>query len=1066
MKKLLLSIIFFSITILFAQTPQWLRYPSISPDGHTIAFSYQSNIYTVNSSGGQAKPLVINDSHDYMPVWSKDGKHLAFASNRHGNFDIFIIPSSGGEPARLTYNSVDEFPYSFSPDNQFVIFGAARLDAPSNRQFPSESLQELYKVPFSGGRVSQILTTPAEDAKISNDGRFIIYHDRKGRENPWRKHQISSIARDIWIYDSKLSEHTKLTSFEGEDRSPVFSSDGKEVFYLSEKDGDFNVFKMNLNDSASSQQQTFFKNNPVRFLSIAVNNTLCFGYDGQIYTKKENKKPFKLIIKIPETVRQPTEKEIPVDKAKQMAVSPNGKEVAFIFRGEVFVSNVEKKEVKQITNTPQSETGVSFSPDGTKLLYASERNNRWEIYEAKMKNKDDSLFSQSSGIIEVPLIANDKENYQPLYSSDGSEIAYIENRNVLRIYNIVSKKSRTILKENQLLSRREGDQYFQWSPDGEWLLVQYNEQGAGNSEVGIVSVSGEGQLINLTKNGYSDETPKWMMNGKMIMWSSDRLGLKNENSNTTQNDIFGLFPDERAWQNFKMKATNDESQKNTDSSKNILNKNEILFRDSDWKNTSSRIIKLTNRSSFVMDALVSKEGKDLYFLDKFEKNYDLWHNDLRTKETKKILPLNVRDAEMQWDNEERNIFLLADGNILRINITNLKIDTISIKTELKMDVSKERSAMFDHIWRRTAQTFYTEGMHGAKWNEIKATYQRYLKGINNNFDFIEMLNELLGELNVSHTGAVFQENKKDKDVTASLGVFYDEEYKGIGVRIKEIMKEGPLDNSLFGIKPGDIIESVDGEMIEKEKDIDQYLNQKANKIINIKITDGIHSKEIKVKPVSPEAQDDLLYKRWVKRNEEETERLSNGEIGYVHLYRMNDGAYRTTYADVMGKYSKCKAIIVDTRFNRGGDLAPELVMFLSGKKVRVNTTDNFLRSNEPSFRWTKPSIVLANEANYSDGHCFAYDYQYFQMGKLVGMPIPGSCTWMAGQTLQDNSIYYSVPTMGVKTLSGRYMENYQTEPDIKIMNGYGDVSRGVDKQLETAIKELKEDINQHYSNNE
>jgi len=210
-----------------------------------------------------------------------------------------------------------------------------------------------------------------------------------------------------------------------------------------------------------------------------------------------------------------------------------------------------------------------------------------------------------------------------------------------------------------------------------------------------------------------------------------------------------------------------------------------------------------------------------------------------------------------------------------------------------------------------------------------------------------------------------------------------------------------------------------------------------------------------VTAISLAEESELLYKRWVQMNREETEKQTNGEWGYVHLYRMNDAAYRSVYEDILGRYSHCKGIIVDTRFNRGGDLAPELVTFLSGIKLRENANDQFRVGVEPSFRWTKPSIVLAGEANYSDGHCFVYDYQMLHMGKLIGMPVPGSCTWMAGQSLLDPTLSFSVPNLGVRTVDGRWLENYQAEPDIRVMNEYGTVSKGRDQQLEAAIRESK-----------
>ncbi|AXY72852.1 peptidase S41 [Paraflavitalea soli] len=1056
MKKISLLFLFFLIarSLPAQQNPQWLRYPAISPDGSTIVFTYHGDIYKVGAAGGEAVPLVIHGAYDFMPVWSHDGRYIAFASDRYGNFDVFIVPVSGGAARRLTWYSGDEFPYDFTAKDEAVLFGTVRMDAPANRQFPSDALQELYKVPVEGGRTRQVLTTTAEDAKVSKDGRYIIYHDRKGRENPWRKHQLSSVTRDIWIYDSVTQSHSLLSSFAGEDRSPVFSANNKDIYYLSERSGSFNIYQQSLSDTNSAKALTNFKQHPVRFLSIANNNTICFGYDGQVYLQQKNEGPKKLPITIITGQKENDEKKVPVTAVQEMAVAPSGKEVAFVFRGDIFVSSVEGNNIKRITTTPEQETSVSFSPDGRKLLYASERNHGWKIYQAELVRPQEALFAASSQVQESALIANSRENYQPAWSPDGKEVAYIEDRTTLKIFNLATRKTRTLLTGDQLVSRRDHDQYFEWSPDGKWLLVQFTEQGSGNEEVGIVNADGNGKLINLTQSGYSDLHPAWMMGGKLITWYSDRQGLHSyANSSTRQQDVYAMFMNARDWENFR-----EEQPGIADTAKHNSIKKAAAGSLIDWQPVRDRKERLTTQASLLMDALVSKDGSFLYYLSKTEKNYDLWRTNLRTRETNIVLRLNVRDGSMKWDREQKYIFLLADGKIIKIDPVNAKQEGINTSTEVMIDLAKERQSMFDHVWRRTAETFYTAGMHGAPWKELKEPYERYLSGIDNNYDFAEMLNELLGELNVSHTGASYNNNRKDGTVTASLGVFYDQAWQGDGVRIAEVITAGPLDLESLDIKAGDIIEAIDGERISKDKDMAQYLEGKSSKHILLRINDGKGVRELLVKPVTPAEEADLLYRRWVKRNQEEVARLSNGTIGYVHLYRMNDAAYRNVYEEAMGKLAACKAIIVDTRFNRGGDLAPELAMFLSGIKVRENANDHFVIGKEPSFRWTKPSIVLANEANYSDGHCFVYDYQVLHMGKLVGMPIPGSCTWMTGQALQDNSLSYSVPTLGVKTLAGRWLENYQTEPDIRVMNEYGIVGKGRDQQLERAVEELMNDL--------
>ena len=236
---LFITFIFFYLVTSAQESSQWLRYPVLSPDGKTIAFSYQGDIYTVPSVGGTAKILTINEAYDHMPVWSPDGKQIAFASNRHGNFDVFVMPSKGGVASRLTYHSSNDSPSDFSSDGKFVLFSSLRLDLHTNQQFPSRILTELYKVPINGGRVVQVLTTPAVNTKMSSDGKTLLFQDAKGYEDPLRKHHTSSVTRDIWKYDLESKVYTKLSTFNGEDMNPVFAKDGNAYYFLSETSGSF-----------------------------------------------------------------------------------------------------------------------------------------------------------------------------------------------------------------------------------------------------------------------------------------------------------------------------------------------------------------------------------------------------------------------------------------------------------------------------------------------------------------------------------------------------------------------------------------------------------------------------------------------------------------------------------------------------------------------------------------------------------------------------------------------------------------------------------------------------------
>ncbi|SNR16067.1 S41 family peptidase [Tenacibaculum jejuense] len=1076
-----ISIIFTLLTFnLFSQErPNWLRHSSISPDGKAIVFTYKGDLYKVPSAGGNAIQLTFHKAHDYKAIWSKDSKKIAFASNRYGNFDIYVMDARGGAAERLTFHSTNEIPFSFSADNKNIIFGAQRQDHVKHRQYPTGSQPELYSVPVSSGRVSQLLTVPAEDVQVSKDGKTMLYHDKKGGENEWRKHHKSSITRDIWSYDTNNKTHKMITSFEGEDRQPIFSEDEKSMYYLSEKSGTFNVHKMNLNNPNQDQQITSFKLHPVRFLSMG-NGTLSFGYDGELYTMKEGQKPSKVNVTIRTQSIDNSDKFVSINGGvNEMAISPNGKEIAFIARGEVFVTSVNESFTKRLTNTPERERFVTWTPDGKSVVYSSERNGRWSIYKTEKVRKEEPFFFASTLIKETPLIENKSDNYLPEFSPDGSKIAFVEGRRTLKVMDLKSKKQVTLLTPKDLFHMRDGDKYYTWSPDSKWLLVGWSKT-LSNSEVLLMAADGS-KRVNLTESGYSDYYPKWVNGGKQMLWFSNRNGLKSyATSGQSQTDVYSMFFTQDAWDQFNlsdedfklMEAIKAEQKKNKkkDTSKKDKKddkkdkkktdkKKEVKLLTFDWDSMKDRTKRLTIHSSSLGDAVLSKKGDILYYLARFEGKMNLWSTNLRTKETKMVMRLNANFGSLQWDKDMKNLYLLNGGRISKIAPAKKSNKGIKINGEMELDTNAEREAMFDHVWLRTNAIFYHPDFHGINWKQMKKEYKKYLPSIGNSFEFSEMLSEMLGELNVSHAGAGYRNSIYNADATASLGIFMNYDHKDDGILIDEIIKDGPLDKSSLNVKAGMIIEKIDGATIDKNVDVAKYLNRKARKFVLLDITDPKTKKKqtITIKPISLGKEGSLLYKRWVKTNEKEVERLSNGKLGYVHIPGMSDGPYRSIYKDIMGKFFERKGMIIDTRFNGGGDLVADLAMFFTGVPFISYETEAKVVGGEPTSRWTKPTLTMFNESNYSDGHCYAAGYTDLKIGKTVGMPVPGTCSFAGWEGLPDGS-YWGVVPVSAKDKSGRWMENNQTEPMIKIKNMPGIIDKGRDQQLERSVQEMLKDL--------
>jgi len=1043
MKRLLILVTFLFLNFSGAQiTPKWARYPAISPDGTTIAFTYKGNLFRVASAGGTATQLTFHKAHDYKAIWSNDGKRIAFASDRYGNFDVFIMDALGGQATRLTFHSNDEVPYTFSADDVTVLFGGLRQDDVKHRQYPNRSQPELYAVAATSGSVDQVLTVPAQDVQISADGTFLLYHDKKGYEDEFRKHHVSAITRDIWKYDIVNDKHTMLSTFRGEDRNPVLSKDQKSVYYLSEESGTFNVHRFALADPTQNVQLTALKTHPIRFLSYG-NGTMAFSYDGELYTLVDGESPQKVDITIRTQDGANTDQFISINSGvREMAISPNGKEIAFIARGEVFVTAVEGGLTKRITNTPEQERFVSFLSDGQALSYASERDGKWQIFKTSRTRGEERFFFASTVLKEELVLQKDVDCYLPKFSPDGKKMAYIEDRRTLKVIDLATKAEKILLTPEELFHMQDGDQYFTWSPDSKWLLVDWAKS-LSNGEVLLLAADGS-KKQNLTESGYYDFYPKWVNGGEQLLWFSNRHGLKSYALEDKKDD--------------KGKDESQSKQKaKKDKSAAIAKIKPLRF---DWDDISERKTRFTIHSSNLSDAVLSKDGEKLYYLARFEKNLNLWETELRTKKTKMLIPLGARRASLQWDAKQENLFLLNDGSISKVDLKGGKTEAVKMKSEMQLDTDAERQHMFEHIWLRTNAIFYHSNFHGKDWELLRSEYEKYIPHLGNSYEFAEVVSELLGELNVSHAGGRYTGNIPNGDATASLGIFKDYDHQGDGIKIAEILQGGPLDKAAFKIAPGSIITKINGETILSNTDHAAYLNRLEGQFTLLDVVDSTrkNAQQITVKPITMGEENSLLYKRWVKINEKEVAAKSDGKLGYVHIPGMSDGPYRDIYEKMLGKFSDKKAVIVDTRFNGGGDLVADLAMFFTGEPFITYATEDRQVGGEPTSRWTKPTLAIFNESMYSDGHCFASGYTDLKIGKTVGMPVPGTCSFAGWERLPNGGVWGVVP-VSAKNKQGEWMENNQTEPMIKVKNMPDVIDKGIDQQLDRSIQELMSDIN-------
>lgn len=1069
MKKILLALIapLATASAMAQSDPLWMRFPAISPDGKTVAFSYKGDIWTVPANGGQARQITTNPAYDAYPVWSPDSRQIAFASSREGSMDIYVVGRDGGAPRRVTTDSGDEYPMAWRNDST-IMLKASIMPKATSIMFANFS--QVYEVSDKGGRMRLFSDIPMEDISVGNDGA-LLYHDNKGYEDPFRKHHQSPICRDIWLY--KGGNYTKLTNFAGEDRTPVWGGDNNTYYYLSEEDGTFNVYKRRIGETAKTQL-SHYKGNPVRFLTRSTDGTLCYAYDGAIYTLKEGSQPVRLNLSmVADDGSDKLQRQVLRSGATEFAVSPSGKEIAFVVHGDVYVTSTDYTTTKRITDTPEQERNVNFSPDGRSLVYASERGGLWQIYQTSIVNKDEKQFTYATQLKEEQLVKSSLVDMQPAYSPDGKSVAYIEDRGALKAVDVKTKAVRQLMDGKFQYSYSDGDLWFQWSPDSKWLLSNYIGHGGwNNSDIALVPADGSQKITNLTNSGYNDNNGRWVLGGKAMLFMSDRAGYRSHGSWGAEDDAYIMFFDLDAYERFRMgkeeRALYDEAHKkekadNTKKKKPLIKfgkkkkddkkKDKAKTLKFDLANCRDRVIRLTVNSSHMADAILSPGGDTLYYQAKFEGGYDLWKHDLVENKTE-IVMKNVGYG-LEADKDFKNLYVYNNG-IKQIDLAKNSQKGIDFEANFNYRPYEERAYIFNHVWQQVKDKFYDPKLHGVDWEGYKKTYAKFLPYINNNYDFRDMLSEMLGELNGSHTGArYYPEGATLK--TAALGLFFDNDYEGDGLKVEEVINRGPFAVRNTGVKKGCIIEAIDGQKIAKGSDYTSLLDGKAGKMTRVSVFDPSRKKrfDVVVRAISRSAQADLLYRRWVDRNREMVDSLSNGTIGYVHVKAMDSESFRTVFSQLLSdSMRQKKAVIVDERHNGGGWLHDDLCTLLSGKQYAKFIAHGKYIGYDPWNKWVKPSCVMICEDDYSNGHGFPAVYKTLGIGKLVGAPVAGTMTAVWWERMM-NGMIFGIPQVGNQAMDGTFFENKELKPDIEVYNTPADYETGNDEQLKAAVESFK-----------
>ena len=945
---------------------------------------------------------------------------------------------------------------------------SARIDDPRCSQFPGGYLPELYQVGITGNRPEQILSLPVEQVDVGESG--VLYEVVRGLEDEFRKHHTSSIARDLWLWHGDT--HTQLTTYEGEDREPVWLPDGRYA-YLSERSGTMNVWASVIEDDP--QQLSYHQGAPARGLCVDDNGRLCYSQNGHLWTLIPGQEPQRVQIDLVADRQADHPQNLVLDsEAEGVALSPDGREIAFTIRGELFVASVEEGTTRRITNTPEQERDPQFVNDGRGLVFASERAGSWNLYRVDLAQEEDFHFFSAGALKESELLVGEDDYQQPLVSPNGEYLAFLARRCELRVMDLQKKRQHVVVPDTVLYSYSDGDQHYSWSPDNLWLCITYPADGRWSDEVGVVSREG-GEIHNFSLSGYEDWSPVFNGDGRAILFLSNRYGLRAHGGWGFQSDVMAAWTNGvnydwgRLSSERMAELTQDEDEQNADEDE-AKNKERDKRKDDDrpdtlrvtfdWSRPDLRTTRMTERSATYTDLAGTSDGKQLLMIGRDSDTWTLWSRDWRKGEQKQLCELPAGGRILLGPDDEFALVHCWDGSLHKVPLEGDESSSISYSAEMQLRSGEEWRYFFDHIWNQTRVKFYSSDMHGVDWNAMRDTYLSYLPWIDNKRDLAECLSEMLGELNASHTGAFTYYSGDDCDATAQLGIIPDPQYMGEGIRVAEVLPHGPCGGSSSRINAGTLILSIGGERVLEGQNYWPLLNRSAGEPVWLELRDGRDTWRERVVLESDWRTRNRLYERWVERNAHMVDSLSHGRLGYVHIREMSGDSFRDLYHEALGRWSIREGLVVDSRYNGGGNLTNELVTFFSGRRTFRNEVRPGPRQlgEEPWDRWNRASIVLMNESNYSDAHLFPYAYKDNGLGSLVGTPVAGTGTSVWWEGLMDGELVFGIPEVGIRTEAGFYLENNQLEPDYLVRNTPETLIQGRDLQLESAVRILLEQV--------
>ncbi len=1050
---------------IFADDSPLVRYPALNSNGSMISFSFQGDIWTVPSSGGEAKRLTIHEGYEGVSKWSPDNNFIGFTGDRFGNNDIFSIPANGGIPTRLTFHSAGDEISDWGSDGN-ILFETSRLFKQVERD------SEIFKVSSEGGTEERYLDATGSYPVLSPDGKYIAF--ARGSARVTRETYKGPANPDIWLYDIQNKNFKQLTDFEGNDFMPQWG-DSNTLYFLSAQSGRYNIYKMSIgsgeNKTSNTQQVTNFTDDGIRHFSVSRDgSTIVFERQDNIYLLKAgSKNESKVSISVAADYRfDPYEFKKYSSSATEYSVSPNGKYTAFVVHGEIFVTENDKEKSKtvNISNDPYRDQNVEWLSDTT-LIFSSDRFGQFDLFLARSSDKKQSNILKSLKHEVIRLTNTDEDETYPIVSNDMKKVAYEIGTGKLVVAEISAEG--ILSNEIVLLDGWDAPGNVSWSPDDKWLSYSLDDLNF-NEEVFIHAADNSKEPVNVTMHPRDDVSPVWSKDGSKLGFLSTR--------NNRDSDVWFVWLTKEDWEKTKQdweeydgkEENSDDDKKKKDEDKKDVNLIKIDFED-----IHERLVQVTSLPGDESGLAISEDGETFYFTtdSKTKKGRDLYSIKWDGTEVKEIIDGGQSPSSLKLSADGKYLYMLKKSKLARLNIKSGKTEDLPFSAGMKMDYLKEYDQIFEEAWRALNTGFYDPDFHGQDWEGLKKKYKPWVMKASTSQDFREIYNYMLGQLNASHMGLYRTPDRAEtqKQTTGLLGV--EVKQNSSGVEVTHVVPNSPADKNKSKLNIGDIIFAVNEEKIEKNTNFYSMLmdTRKDETLLEVKNSKG-EVREVVIRPASSLSSE--LYDEWVGTSRKLVDKYSNGRLGYLHIRAMGWDSFERFERELTAAGHGKEGIVIDVRFNGGGWTTDFLMTVLNYKQhaytIPRGAAENLEKDNKkfeqyyplgerlPYAAWMKPSIALCNANSYSNAEIFSHAYKTLGIGTLVGVPTFGAVISTGARYLIDGS-YVRLPGRGwyVKA-TGQNMENIPAVPDIVVYNSPDGRAKGKDEQLERAVDELLKQI--------